>query len=103
MKISSLGYVSLRLCYRWLISEKLNIATVPAVVTGQTELVAPPITLPLTCLEPTCRSSTPAPETQTLPPKFIHHRAIAKLKTALNHVHTEEELNALESGIDGIM
>jgi hypothetical protein len=34
---------------------------------------------------------------------MIHHQAMAKLKTVLNHVHTEEELRALESGIDAIM
>jgi hypothetical protein len=46
---------------------------------------------------------TPPPATRTLDPKIIHHQAISKLKVALNHVHTAEDLQTLTSGLNAIM
>jgi len=46
---------------------------------------------------------TPDPETRTLNPKVIHHQAMTKLKTVLRHVHTQEELQFVESGMDAMM
>ena len=68
------------------------------------DITYPVIKAPLTCLGDSFTwFQTPPPVTRTLPTKFIHHRAMVKLKTALNHVHTEEDLLVLESGIDDIM
>jgi hypothetical protein len=66
----------------------------------------PVISIPLVSLLPPpnyVRLGTAPPGTRTLPPKLIHHQAIAKLKVALTHVHTEDDLRELESGIDDMM
>lgn len=90
---------------RWLIDQYLDLMTITSVVIGKHITSLPPAVLvPLTSLHGfrSC-SRTPPPTTRTLPPKVIHHQAIAKLKTALIHVHTEEDLQKLESGIEDIM
>ena len=48
-------------------------------------------------------AGTPPPVTRTLDPKIIHHQAMSKLKVALNHIHTAEDLQTLMSGLNAIM
>ena len=48
-------------------------------------------------------TTTPPQGTRTLNPKIIHHQAMMKLKLALNHIHTAEDLQNLSMGLDGIM
>jgi len=83
---------------------QINLSAVPGVSRGK--LVPAPLELakPMGSMFPTFEGrGTPPCETQTLHPKLIHHQAMSKLKVALKHVHTQEELRFLESGIDAIM
>ena len=43
------------------------------------------------------------PSTRTLDPKVIHHQAMSKLKIVLSHVHTADDLDFVETGLDSIM
>jgi hypothetical protein len=68
------------------------------------------VEVPLTMLQPLGLllpgffiAGTPPPVTRTLDPKIIHHQAMSKLKVALNHIHTAEDLKTLNSGLDAIM
>jgi dihydroorotase len=45
----------------------------------------------------------PLPPTRTLPPKVIHHQAMSKLKVVLSHVHTADDLDFVETGLDAMM
>jgi hypothetical protein len=45
---------------------------------------------------------TPPPVNRNLNPRVIHNQAVAKLKVALRHVHTEEDLKYVEERIDAI-
>lgn len=89
---------------RWLLDPHLDLSQIAGITQGK--LAPPQLTLskPLESIFPVLRGhGTPPPITRTLNPKVIHHQAMSKLKIALNHVHTEEELQFLESGIDAIM
>jgi hypothetical protein len=83
---------------------QLDLSAFPGVSLGKLAPAPPELSKPMGPMFPTFEGhGTPPPETRTLHPKLIHHQAMSKLKVALKHVHTEEELHFLESGIDAIM
>lgn len=107
---SVIHYVSCHLpivYIRWLINPQLDLTSIPPIVLGRGASSSP---LPATALVPLTfllfldnPSRTPPPVTRTLPPQVIHHQAFAKLKIALCHVHPEQDLLEVESGIQEIM
>ena len=52
---------------------------------------------------PLHRVPSPQPITRTLLPKLIHHQAMTKFQDVLRHVHTEEELQRLNTDIEAMM
>ena len=49
------------------------------------------------------RRGTPPPVNRNLDPRVIHNQVVARVKVALRHVHTAEDLEYVENGIDAIM
>jgi hypothetical protein len=49
------------------------------------------------------RRGMPPPVNKNLNPRVIHNQVVAKLKVALRHVHTAEDLEFVEHGIDDIV
>ena len=73
---------------------------------GKMTPASPGLSKPMGSLLPPVAGSgreTPPPSTRTLDPKVIHHQAMSKLKVVLSHVHTADDLDFVETGLDAIM
>jgi hypothetical protein len=100
--ISTLPELTVRL-HRWLANPELDISQTATVKIGHkkdndTEIPVVPIRLP-----PLLRQASPPPATRTLPPKVIHHQAMTKFHDVLRHVHTEADLQDLNTELEGLM
>jgi hypothetical protein len=65
---------------------------------NDSEIPLVPIRLP-----PMLRQASPPPATRTLPAKVIHHQAMTKFQDVLRHVHTEADLNDLNTELEDLM